>query len=279
MADLTLAEPALFARLVNGLATPTSREAVSARVADFVAERNGPLGHLVGALEIDSSDVALVAGSAADRLPVSLTSTTGGTLDGLRAAAEQVASSPGLVLAGVTLSWTPGWASLRDLGVRVCVEVARGDAGREAIADIAATVRGDDWGQAALRTDATVDLPWPDETEVATFVRCAIDHDLGFSLTGGLEHAIRTDGSGDTPTHGILNLISCVRHGLNGEEIDELVPRLGQRDPEVLAADIRRMSSADSSIIRAFFTSCATATPGRSLGELAAMGLVAPRGQ
>jgi hypothetical protein len=130
--------------------------------------------------------------------------------------------------------------------------------------------------QAKFRTGATPTWEWPDERELAAFLRTSIDHDLGFKLTGGLHHAVRGTYDGDEQ-HGILNVLVAVRWALNGEDVDELVPLLAERDPAPLVAHVTRMSAADASIVRAFFTAygcCGVADP---ITELAALGLLEER--
>jgi hypothetical protein len=143
----------------------------------------------------------------------------------------------------------------------------------DAIADIAADASDSVALQAKFRTGATEAWTWPDEQELAAFIRASIDHDLGFKLTGGLHHAVRgTHGSEEQ--HGLLNVVCAVRWALNGEEVDELVPLLAERDTATLVAQVVRMSAADASIVRAFFTAygcCGVLDP---IGELAALGLI-----
>jgi hypothetical protein len=74
--------------------------------------------------------------------------------------------------------------------------------------------------------------------------------------------------------HGILNVLVAVRWALNGDDVDELVPLLAERDPAVLVEHVTRMSAADASIVRAFFTAygcCGVTDP---INELAALGLL-----
>jgi len=43
--------------------------------------------------------------------------------------------------------------------------------------------------RAKFRTGSTTETPVPTQTELAIFIRAAVDHDLSFKLTGGLHHA------------------------------------------------------------------------------------------
>ena len=72
----------------------------------------------------------------------------------------------------------------------------------------------------------------------------------------------------------LLNVITTVRWALNGENVDELVPLLSERDPAVLAQHVTRMSVADASIVRAFFTAygcCGVTDP---VHDLSTLGLI-----
>ena len=104
-------------------------------------------------------------------------------------------------------------------------------------------------------------------------MRNAIDHDLGFKLTGGLHHVVRGTHDGQEQ-HGLLNVLAAVRWALNGEDVDELVPLLAERDPAVLVPQITRMSAADAAIVRAFFTAYGCCEVTDPIGELTTLGLV-----
>ena len=74
--------------------------------------------------------------------------------------------------------------------------------------------------------------------------------------------------------HGLLNVLAAVRWALNGEEVDELVPILAERDPAVLVPQVVRMSAADAAIVRAFFTAYGCCEVTDPLGELTTLGLI-----
>jgi hypothetical protein len=190
------------------------------------------------------------------------------------AAAVQVLRSSGAIeVAGVELGWTPDWRVTDFGGLPLSLEVPRGADQAAAIADIAADTSDAVALQAKFRTGATDTWAWPDETELATFIRAAIDHDLGFKLTGGLHHVARGTHDGQEQ-HGLLNVLATVRWALNGEDVDELVPLLAERDPAVLVPHITRMSAADAAIVRAFFTAYGCCEVTDPIGELTALGLV-----
>ena len=201
-----------------------------------------------------------------------------GTEAGEVVAAVQLLQASGSVeVVGAELAWTPDW---RDAGLavrRLTLEVPRGDAQVDAVADVGRDASDSVAVQAKFRTGATPSWPWPDERELASFIRTTIDHDLGFKLTGGLHHAVRTSVADDAlqpEHHGLLNVLTAVRWALNGEDVDELVPLLSERDPAVLVPQVTRMSIADAAIVRAFFTAYGCCRVTDPIGELSALNLI-----
>ena len=181
--------------------------------------------------------------------------------------------TPGVEVAGVELGWTPDWRSTDFDGIPRTLEVPRGERAGGGHGRHCRRCLGFRCLQAKFRTGATETWAWPDETELATFVRTAIDHDLGFKLTGGLHHVVRGTHDGEEQ-HGLLNVLAAVRWALNGEEVDELVPILAERDPAVLVPQVVRMSAADAAIVRAFFTAYGCCEVTDPLGELTTLGLI-----
>jgi hypothetical protein len=181
--------------------------------------------------------------------------------------------SQGVEVAGVELGWTPDWREADLDGLPLSLEVPRGAEQVAAVADIAAEASDTTSLQAKFRTGATDTWAWPDEAELATFIRTAIDHDLGFKLTGGLHHVVRGAHDGQEQ-HGLLNVLATVRWALNGEDVDELVALLAEGDPSVLVPQITRMSAADAAIVRAFFTAYGCCEVTDPIGELTRLGLV-----
>ncbi|HXR68698.1 MAG TPA: hypothetical protein VN712_08685, partial [Dermatophilaceae bacterium] len=101
-----------------------------------------------------------------------------------------------------------------------------------------------------------------------------------FKLTGGLHRAISHStashtGTGVEDQFGFLNVIAATRWALaHGAEIPEMESLLSQRDPRPILDIITRMSEADASVVRAFFTAygcCAVMDP---IGDIAALGLI-----
>jgi hypothetical protein len=176
-------------------------------------------------------------------------------------------------VAGVEVGWSPGWELALDWQLPVSVEVPRGTQQAKALRDVAAHAGGREGVQAKFRTGATATTDVPAPHELAGFVRACIDADLGFKLTGGLHHAVTGTHDGEQQ-FGFLNVLHAVRWALNGAEVDELEPLLAEQDPEPVLEAVSRMSIADASITRAFFTAygcCGVMDP---IGELSTLGLI-----
>jgi hypothetical protein len=269
------AEPALFAGLVDDAAVfPPGNAPLAEAVRLHRAYRASRYAACVGPLLVPASAAADLVGLLdAAPLRVGVIGRPGTPAAQVADAVELLQRTPGVEVAGVELGWTPDWRSTDLAGTPRTLEVPRGEEQAEAIADIATDVSDSVALQAKFRTGATETWAWPDETELATFVRTAIDHDLGFKLTGGLHHVVRGTHDGEEQ-HGLLNVLAAVRWALNGEEVDELVSILAERDPAVLVPQVVRMSAADAAIVRAFFTAYGCCEVTDPLGELTTLGLI-----
>lgn len=271
------AEPALFARLIDDAAVfPPGNAPLWEALTAHREHRQAWYAACVGPLLVPASGVAELVhltDDGGEPVQVSVVGRPEVGAEEVRGAAATLRETPGVIVVGMELGWFEGWRDLSWDRDPLSLEVPRGDAQADAIADIAGEANDTVAVQAKFRTGATPTWPWPDERELATFFRTSIDHDLGFKLTGGLHHAVRGSYDGEEQ-HGILNVLVAVRWALNGEDVDELVPLLAERDPEVLVAHVTRMSAADASIVRAFFTAygcCGVTDP---INELAALGLL-----
>jgi hypothetical protein len=187
-----------------------------------------------------------------------------------------------VTVTGVEYGWTPRWQQVQTGGALRSVEVPPGANLRRALSDIAAHDDNHNPAQAKFRTGSTPSSPAPTATDLATFIRICVDHDLGFKLTGGLHHAISQTTPQGEDQLGFLNVIAASRWALaHGAEVPEMEALLTQRDPEPILAIITRMSEADARVVRAFFTSygcCGVMDP---IGDLVALALIedAPAGR
>jgi len=270
------AEPGLFAALVDDAAVfPPGNAPLPDAVRLHRRHRREWYAGLVGPLLVPASAVGELAGLAEDSDPVRvvLIGRPGVPAEEVLGSVTALAAADGLEVVGVERGWTPNWRDTDFGGLPQSLEVPRGPEQAAALADIAADASDSVPLQAKFRTGATDVWAWPGEAELAEFVRGAIDHDLGFKLTGGLHHVVRGTHDGEEQ-HGLLNVLLAVRWALNGEDVDELVPVLAERNLEVLVPQVTRMSAADASIVRAFFTAYGCCTVTDPLGELAGLGLV-----
>ncbi len=280
-----LAERALFSNLVDDAAVfPPAGTPLDAAVRAHLDHRAAAYADLIGPLLVPAAaarDLLDVLAGLDARGPMRV-----GVVARPGADPAVVTEALGLLrppatgveVVGVEMGWTKSWRDVDVAGLALSLEVPRGDALAEAVADIAADASDVVPLQAKFRTGATPQWAWPDEIELARFIRTAIDHDLGFKLTGGLHHAVRadhpTDDGGVDPQHGFLNVLVATRWALNGDELDELVPLLAERDAATLVRNVSRMSAADAAIVRAFFTAYGCCTVTDPVGELTAYAMV-----
>ena len=269
------AERSLFASLVDDAAVfPPGHAPLPEAVRRHRTHRTSRYAACVGPLLVPASAAGDLEPLLDDEpLRVGVIGRPGTPGEVVGAAVEALRATAGIEVAGVELGWTPDWRATDFGGLPLSLEVPRGADQVAAIADLASDTSDATPLQAKFRTGATETWGWPDETELATFIRAAIDHDLGFKLTGGLHHVVRGTHDGEEQ-HGLLNVLTAVRWALNGEEVGELVPLLAERDPAVLVPQITRMSAADAAIVRAFFTAYGCCEVTDPIGELTTLGLV-----
>lgn len=275
------AEPTLFAGLIDDAAVfPPGNTPLPEAVRAHRVHRTSPYAALIGPLLVPASgagELADLVSPTGDPLRVSLVARPGTSLVTVTDAAHLLRDHAAIEVAGLEMGWSPEWRDLDFGDTPLTLEVPRGTDQTSAVADIAKDAGDDGMLQAKFRTGATPQWDWPDEVELARFIRIAIDHDLGFKLTGGLHHAVRgthTVHGHQEEQHGLLNVLCAVRWALSGEEVDDLGPLLAERDPGVLVPMVTRMSGADASAVRAHFTAygcCGVTDP---VGELVELNLI-----
>jgi hypothetical protein len=294
------ASPLLFVGLVDDAAMfPPGNAPLERAVAEHAQHREAWYAELVGPLLVPATGVADLldlVGTRADSgpLPIGVVARDRGAAV---AAIDVTRAVPSLQLVAVELPLSAlgdgshgregddsaanardlaaAWAELGGSERPVWWEVSRG-AGMLAELDLlAAQDTGRLAGGAKLRTGGVEPSAVPNEAELATFLRHAIDVDLTFKLTAGLHHAVRTtDPVTGLEQHGVLNVLCAIKAALNGAEVDELAELLGERDPAPLVERTNGMSEADASVARAFWASfgcCGVTDP---IVELAGLGLL-----
>jgi hypothetical protein len=270
------AERVLFQRLFDDAAVfPPGLAPLPRAVSEHVERRKAPWADLVGPLLLPASAVEeLLALERPERLEVAVIGRPGTDPAVVTQAVDRLGDDASIVLAGVEIGWSEGWQEALHRGVPLSLEVPAGVEPRRALAEIAASADERTQVQAKFRTGATATTPAPTPAGLATFLRACIDAELSFKLTGGLHHAFTHTTAEGEDQSGFLNVLCAVRWALNGAGVDELESLLTQRDPLPVMEMVTRMSGADASVVRAFFTSygcCGVMDP---IGDLSALGLI-----
>ena len=271
------AERALFHGLFDDAAVfPPGLAPLPQAIADHVARQSSSCADLVGPLLLPASAIEeLLRLQRPQQVDVALIGRPGTDLTLVDDALSRLDEDPGVTPTGVEIGWSPDWHRALSWGASLSIEVPRGIEQERALSDI--QERADDRHrvQAKFRTGSTPDSPVPTPTELATFIRACVDHDLGFKLTGGLHHAISHTTDEGEDQFGFLNVIAATRWALaHGAEVPEMESLLSQRDPVPILDIITRMSQADASVVRAFFTAYGCCEVMDPIGDLAALGLI-----
>jgi hypothetical protein len=271
------AERALFQGLFDDAAVfPPGLAPLAQALADHVARQSTSWSDLVGPLLLPPSAIDELLGLWHEgQLEVALVGRSGTDLTHLDDALSRLDAGPGVTPTGVEIGWSPHWHRALRWGASLSIEVPRGNEQEHALSDIQESADDRHPLRAKFRTGSTPDHPVPAPTELATFIRSCIDHDLAFKLTGGLHHAISHTTDQGEDQFGFLNVIAATRWALaHGAEIPEMGSLLSQRDPAPILDIITRMSQADASVVRAFFTAYGCCEVKDPVGDLAALGLI-----
>jgi hypothetical protein len=275
------AERALFQALFDDAAVfPPGLAPLPQAVTDHIARQESSYADLVGPLLLPASAIEdLLHLERPQQLEMSLVGRPGTDLTLVGDARSRLDEDPGVTLTGVEIGWSPDWHQALGWGASLSIEVPRGREQERALSDIQARADHPVPVQAKLRTGSTPDSPVPTPTatatQLATFIRACVDHDLGFKLTGGLHHAISHTTAEGEDQFGFLNVIAATRWALaHGAEVPEMKSLLSQCDSVPILDIITRMSEADASVVRAFFTAYGCCEVMDPIGDLAALGLI-----
>ena len=284
-----VAQAALFTALVDDAAVfPPGNAPLEVAVREHRGHRSSAYAALVGPLLVPTSGAVhldeLV--EVGEDLRVALVARPGTPDDEVGDAVAAARRSPGVHLVGLEVGWSPHWRDTCPADLPLTLEVPRGEAQADALADLATAADAGEGGatrstatspdrpvQAKFRTGPTPTWPWPDEAELAAFLRSALDHQVPFKLTGGLHHAVRGTHGGQEQ-HGLLNVLLAVHHGLAGAEVLDLADTLRQRDAAALVTAVLALGPEESAAVRAAFTAygcCGVTDP---LGELSTLHLL-----
>jgi hypothetical protein len=282
------ASPLLFTGLIDDAAVfPPGNAPLDRALQEHLAHRMASYAGVVGPLLVPAAaltELAELVAAQALAAPLRIGVIAAGGPDEAGEAVSAAAAGPSLDVVAVELPLaTSGdlaatWRSLGSGGRSVWFELDRTDSGRNQLDRLAAAGTGGPGG-AKLRTGGITAPGFAPETELAAFLRHAIDRDLTFKLTAGLHHAIRcTDPTTGFEQHGVLNVLCAIKAALNGAEEDELETVLAERDPAPLVTQGNGMSEADASVIRAFWSSFGCCGVTEPIDELAALGLLLTTG-
>jgi hypothetical protein len=271
------AERTLFRALFDDAAVfPPGLAPLPQAIADHVARQSNSYADLIGPLLLPAAAIEdFLHFERPRQVDVALIGRPGTNLALVADARSRLQKDPGVTLTGVEIGWSPEWHQALGWNASLSIEVPRGAKQGRAMSELQKHAVAPNPVQAKFRTGSTPDTPVPTPTELATFIRAAVDRDLGFKLTGGLHHAMSRTTSEGQDQIGFLNVIAATRRALaHGAEVPEMDSVLSQRDPVPILDIITRMSEADASVVRAFFTAygcCAVLDP---IGDLVIFGLI-----
>ncbi|MBX6750802.1 MAG: hypothetical protein IRY85_14205 [Micromonosporaceae bacterium] len=277
-----LDQEALFASLIDDAAVfPPRAAALADAVREHEEHRRGRHAVLIGPLLVPVSAAAEAAALLADApgTAVSLIARPGAAVEEIPPALDRLTRA-GVDVVGVEMGWFEKWRDIDVQGRRLALEVGRTDdpaARAEILADIrrgADAVGPEARPTAKFRTGATATWAWPDEAELAGFLRAAVDAGVSVKLTGGLHHLVRAERDGESQ-HGLLNVLSAVHRAIAGDPAPALAAVLGERDPQALVRTVAALDPAQVRAVRDVFVSYGCCDVRDPIGELVAVGLVA----
>jgi hypothetical protein len=271
------AERALFRALFDDAAVfPPGLAILPRAVADHLARQSSSYADLVGPLLLPASAIKdLLRLRRRRRVDVALIGRPGTDLSLVADARSCIGRDPAVTLTGVEVGWSAQWRQALDWGVSLSIEVPPGTDQERALSELREHTAGPNPVRAKFRTGSSPQTPVPTLSELAIFIRAAVDHDLGFKLTGGLHHAFSQTTPDGEDQFGFLNVMAATRWALaHGAEVPEMESILSEPDPAQILDIITRMSEADASVVRAFFTTYGCCRVIDPIGELASLRLI-----
>ncbi|HYN65299.1 MAG TPA: hypothetical protein VES93_00325 [Ornithinibacter sp.] len=195
----------------------------------------------------------------------------------LTAAWSALGDDPRVQVVGAELGWYDGWYDDLAGDLPLAVEMPRGPDGDHAFAEVRTAHREGLPVVLKFRTGPTATWTWPDEQELATFLRL-VALEVPYKLTGGLHHAVRGSyevGGVPEENHGVLNVLVATSAALAHAGQDEVAALLAVRDATALADLVAAWPDATAHRVRGAFTTYGCCTVTDPLGELADLGLLA----
>ena len=177
---------------------------------------------------------------------------------------------------GAEVGWYEGWYDDLADELALAVEMPRGPDGDHAFAEVRTAHREGLDVVLKFRTGPTPTWPWPDEQELAAFLRLAAP-EVPFKLTGGLHHAVRGTydvGGVHEENHGVLNVLVATSVALARAGQEEVAGLLALRDATALAELVGAWPEGTATRVREAFTAYGCCTVTDPVGELADLGLL-----
>jgi hypothetical protein len=280
----------LLHRLVDDAAVfPPGNAPLAEAVAGHAGHRSAWYADAIGPLLVPAASVAdlvrvldlrdavAAPGAVADPLTLVPIAWPGADPATMTAALDALRDEIRVRVVGVELGWQPGWRELGLDDVAVALEVPRGPQHAVAVADVR-TALGQGWTVVTkFRTGPTPTWVWPDEAELASFLRL-VAPEVPFKLTGGLHHAVRGryEVAGvSEENHGVLNVLVATSAALADAGQDEVAALLAVRDATALADLVAAWPDDTATRVRGAFTAYGCCTVTDPVGELADLGLLA----
>jgi hypothetical protein len=155
-----------------------------------------------------------------------------------------------------------------DFALPAAIEIPRAVGWRDALAVIA----DDGAERAKFRTGGATAAHHPSERELADTVSAAVLAGAAFTLTGGLQRAVRhTAADTGFEAHGFLNVLAATARVIAGDDVLAVAAVLAEREAAPLLAIL---AAADVRDVRRRFTSFGSSSISDPLNELRNLGLI-----